>query len=193
MKDRKPRRGLIFVVSGPSGSGKTTLVARLLQEAKLRRKLGKSISFTTRPKRSKERQGRDYIFITPDDFRRKLKAKKILEWTRFLGYDYATPRDFAERQVKAGKSIILCLDRAGAKKIKTLYPRSTITIFIVPPSLEALRQRIAGRCHKTKKEEIARRLRLARREIAACRDYDFTVVNKNLHQAVKDLRDIILS
>lgn len=193
MRAKAEPKGMIFVISGPSGSGKTTLLERLLKEAGLRRLLRKSISFTTRPKRSGERQGRDYVFLARDDFRRALKAKKILEWTNFLGYYYATPRDFVEGQIKKGGNIVLCLDLAGARKIKRLYPRNTATIFIVPPSLETLRRRIAQRCHRTKKEEVSRRLELARAELRASREYDFTVVNKNLHQAVKELRGIMLN
>lgn len=180
------------MVSGPSGSGKTTLLSRLLGDEKLKRKFAKSISVTTRPKRSGEKNGKDYFFINQADFRRKKAAKKILEWTKYLGYDYATPRDFVDGQLKKGRHIILCLDLKGAKAVRKIYPRNTVTIFVEPPSLEALRQRIEGRCQKTEETEIARRLKLARQELAASCTYDYRLVNKKLAQAVAGLKRIIL-
>ncbi|MBU0709962.1 MAG: guanylate kinase, partial [Candidatus Omnitrophica bacterium] len=102
---------MIFVISGPSGSGKTTLRDKLLEDQELIREgLTKSVSLTTRPRREGERNRQDYSFITEKQFKLKLKGKKILEWTKYLGYHYATPRDFVEQQLKRGKSVILCLD-----------------------------------------------------------------------------------
>lgn len=158
----------------------------------LRKKLVRSISFTTRPRRSREKNGEDYFFINETEFRQKLKAKKILEWTKYLGYYYATPRDFVEEQVRKNKQIILCLDLKGAARVKRLYRKNTVTIFIMPPSLETLRKRIEGRCSRTRKEEIKQRLRLARRELLASRKYDYCLVNNSLRRAVKELQRIIL-
>ena len=185
------KQGLIFVISGPSGSGKTTLLRNLIQSKILKHKLVKSTSFTTRPKRSGEKKGKDYFFISDNEFRQKRKAKKILEWTRYLGYYYATPKDFVERQVQKGKHVLLCLDLKGVFQIKRLYPKNTVTIFVMPPSLGTLQERIKKRCSKTKKEEIRQRLQLARRELRACRRYDYCVLNKDLNQAVRELKDII--
>lgn len=188
----KKLRGLIFVISGPSGSGKTTLRDNLFKDIELRKRLVKSVSLTTRKKRSGERSGRDYFFITKDEFSRRLKAKKILEWTRYLGYYYATPRDFVEKQLEAGKNIALCLDLKGALYINRLYPDNSVTIFILPPSLESLRKRIELRCSKTKKEEVGMRLKLAKKELRACARYDYSLVNENLTKAAKELKGIIL-
>lgn len=185
-------KGLIFVVSGPSGSGKTTLLKKLLQDGWVRKVLVKSISLTTRPQRTNEQSGQDYAFIAEKDFRRAQKAKKILEWTRYLGYHYATPKDFVDKQVSQGKHIVLCLDLKGALAVKRFYPENTITIFVAPPSLRALQQRIVKRCHKTKKEEIRERLNLAREEILGSCRYDYCLVNSNLAQAVKTLKDIVV-
>jgi guanylate kinase len=185
-------QGLIFVLSGPSGSGKTTLLGNVIRGVGLRKKLVRSISFTTRPRRSREKNGEDYFFINETEFRQKLKAKKILEWTKYLGYYYATPRDFVEEQVRKNKQIILCLDLKGAARVKRLYRKNTVTIFIMPPSLETLRKRIEGRCSRTRKEEIKQRLRLARRELLASRKYDYCLVNNSLRRAVKELQRIIL-
>ena len=193
MKDKENKNtSLIFVVSGPSGSGKTTLLKRVLASKPLKKKLVKSISITTRPKRSGEREARDYFFVKPLEFQRLNKAKKILEWTRYLGYHYGTKKDFLEERLTSGKSLALCLDLKGALKLKKLYPENTVTIFIDPPSIRELRKRIEGRCSKTKQEEINRRIRLAVGELKNSRRYDYVLKNKNLSQAEEKLKEIIL-
>jgi len=183
---------MIFVISGPSGSGKTTLRDELLQDKELKAHFVKSISFTTRRRRSREVNKKDYIFISEPEFNRQLKAKKILEWTKYLGYYYATSRDFVDKYLKRGKNILLCLDLKGSLRIKKLYPKNSVTIFVIPPSIKALRCRIEGRCIKTEKEEVRKRLALAKQELSAAGNYDYCVVNKNLTQAVKELKGIIL-
>ena len=186
-------KGLIFVISGPSGSGKTTLTSKIVKDRALKKKLRKPISFTTRLRRSQEKNGRDYFFITEEQFREQQRAKKFLERTKYLGYYYATPRDFIEQQLKRGKHIILCLDLKGALKIKRLYPENSTTVFIMPPSLMELRQRLKKRCNRTKHEEVRKRLELARQEVQAAKDYDYCLVNKNLGQVVNKLKRIILN
>lgn len=184
-------QGLLFVLSGPSGSGKTTLGQRLLGSAALRKNIIRSISCTTRPKRSKERNAREYFFISLAEFRQLQKAKKILEWTRYLGYYYATLKGYVDKQVTAGKHLVLCLDVRGALRIRQLYPKSAILIFVAAPSVEVLRERIRGRCAKTKKREITQRLRLARKEMRQAGQYDYVLINNNLAQAVRRLKKII--
>lgn len=186
------KKGLVFVISGPSGSGKTTLLKRLLRQGFLKGGLVKSVSLTTRPKRPGERQGRDYFFVSEREFLRLLRQKKILEWTKYLGYYYATPRDFIEGNFKQGKNILLCLDLRGARKIRRAYPKNSVTIFITPPSLADLRQRIAKRSRKTSPEELRQRLRLARGELLAKRRYDYHLLNKDLALATDKLKNIII-
>jgi len=184
-------QGWIFVISGPSGSGKTTLVKAVLSDRQFRKKLARSVSFTTRPKRSGEKHGWDYYFINEKEFKKKRKAKKILEWTRYLGYYYGTAKDFLDKELYKYPGIVLCLDLKGAAKIKRLYPKNTVTIFIMPSSLEELSARIQKRCSKTKKEEIQRRLKRARDEILVSRSYDYRLINKDLHQAIRELKRVI--
>jgi len=186
------KEGKIFVISGPSGSGKTTLRDCLLKDKKFRLLFTKSISFTTRKKRTGEMEGRDYFYISENEFKKKLRTKKILEWTRYLGYYYATPRDFVSKQLENGKNILLCLDLKGALKVKKLFPENSVTIFVKPPSINELKRRIEKRCSKTCKKEIVRRLKLAETEILAESKYDYAVVNKNLKQACKKLQGIVL-
>ena len=185
-------RSFIFVISGPSGSGKTTLLESLLKAKQLKDKLVKPVSFTTRPRRPDEKDGRDYFFITEREFRQKKQEKKFLEWTRYLGYYYATSRDFLQRYLKQARHIILCLDLKGAFQIRKFYPQKTVLIFVMPPSLEVLRRRITQRCNKTKREEIRERLKLAREELTATHKFDYRLVNKDLAAALRGLRKIIL-
>ncbi len=185
------KKGIIFVFSGPSGSGKTTLAKAVLADKKFSGRLEKSISFTTRPRRRGEKSQKDYFFISEAEFRQGQKAQKILEWTRYLGYYYGTARDFVDSRLENFRSLILCLDLKGAARIKELYPKNSVTIFIMPPSLEELARRIENRHRETSRKEIARRLRLARQEMASAGPFDFCVVNGDLAQAVKELKGII--
>jgi len=191
-KKRENKPGKIFIISGPSGSGKTTLLTRLIQDKIIGKLLAKSCSVTTRPKRLGERQGKDYFFVTPDEFKRLLKAKKILEWTRYLGYYYGTPKEPVENRINKGKHLGLCLDLKGAAVLKKIYPRNTVTVFILPPSLNALKARIEGRCRETNKKEITQRLRLAKEEILAAAKFDYCILNQNLRIALWELKNIFL-
>ena len=183
---------MVFVISGPSGSGKTTLLKSLLLDRRLKKKLIKSISLTTRPKRSGEKDKRDYFFISHRQFLRLRRLKKILEWTKYLGYYYATPKDVIERNFKRGRNILLCLDLRGARKIKRMYPGNTVTLFIVPPSLAVLKERITKRCRQTGNKEVLERIKLAREEVLAKQGYDYYLVNQYLGLAVEKLKKIIL-
>ena len=192
MKKVNPKKGFLFVISGPSGSGKTTIAQRILKRKKLKKILFKSVSFTTRPKRLGERNGQDYFFINLEEFKEKRRKKRILEWTKYLGYYYATPKDLILKQLKQRKNIILCLDIRGALKIKKLYPKNTVTIFLKPPSLEDLKARIKKRSSRIAKEEIRKRLALADQELKLAKLYDYCLINKNLKETVKQLEKIIL-
>jgi guanylate kinase len=189
----KLKKGHIFVISGPSGSGKTTILSGILKSGVLKGKLTRSISLTTRQKRSGERQGRDYFFVSDKEFKRLRKAKKILEWTRYLGYYYATPKDFIENKLKQGKYVFLCLDLRGALKLKRVYGADCTSIFILAPSLDELHRRITSRCHLTKAEEIRGRLSLADKEVKMAGRYDFRLMNKDLQQAGNELKRIVLN
>ena len=192
MKSHGKYRGLLFVISGPSGSGKTTLAGSLLKSRAVKNKLIKSLSLTTRPKRSGEKNKRDYSFVSATQFRRRLKNKKILEWTKYSGYYYGTPLDYVQGRIKRRKNLVLCLDFKGARALKRLYPQQVVTIFILPPSINELKKRIGGRCCKTTTLEIKKRIRLAGKEMAQAAKYDYRVKNSDLNKAVKRLMEIIL-
>jgi len=183
---------LLFVISGPSGSGKTTLLKAILKDKDLKDKLRRSISFTTRPKRKGERNKKDYIFITEEEFKKRLKEKKILEWTKFLDYYYGTSLVDFKKLLKEKKHILLCLDEKGAFKLKRLYPKNTITIFILPPKIEELKRRILKRENKLDKKQFLKRMSLARRQLKLAELYDYRLINKDLKKTLKDLKEIIL-
>jgi guanylate kinase len=190
---KRSLKGLIFVISGPSGSGKTTLLKKALLDKGLKSKFAKSVSLTTRKKRSGEREGRDYFFVSRDLFQKLLKHKKILEWTRYLGYYYGTKKDFVEEKLAQGKNLALCLDLKGAQALKKLYPKNTVTIFIIPPSISELRKRIEKRCSKIEEKEIVGRLNIAAKELKGLKFYDYSVRNENLNKAVSRLKEIIFN
>jgi guanylate kinase len=183
--------GKIFVISGPSGSGKTTLAASLLEQPDLRGKLCRSISVTTRPPRTGERNKRDYFFISEAEFKRRLKAKKILEWTTYLGYYYGTDKEFVEDRLLRYKGIVLCLDVVGAMRLKRVYHKRVVTIFVLPPSRKELYRRIRQRSLSTPEHEIAGRLAVAREEIKAAKGYDYRLVNRDLTKAIERLKRIV--
>ncbi|MBN1913086.1 MAG: guanylate kinase [Candidatus Omnitrophica bacterium] len=192
MKKSAKFKGLLIILSGPSGSGKSTLLNRLVADQFFKKSLFKSISYTTRPQRSGEKDKKDYFFLSQREFRRFNSEKKILEWTRYLGYYYGTPRGFLEAQLKKGNDIIMCLDLKGALKLKKIYPENTLTIFILPPSIGELGARIRRRCLKTCASEIKKRLSLAKKELEAAQEYDYCLANKEIDKATSKLKGIIL-
>ena len=186
------KQGKIFVISGPSGSGKTTLLTSLIKEKKIAKLLVKSCSITTRPKRWKEREGKEYFFVKTPEFKHRLKTKKILEWTKYLGYYYGTPKGPLEKQLKSGRNVGLCLDLKGARGLKKLYPKNTVTIFVIPPSLQVLKERIQNRGRQINHQDVAQRMLLAGRELQAVNKFDYCLLNKNLSAALLELKSIFL-
>jgi len=189
----KRKNGFLFIISGPSGSGKTTLAGKILKDNFLKNKIKKSISFTTRPKRTGEVNKKDYFFLSDAQFKQALKAKKILEQTSYLGYYYGTPKDQIDKKLARGKHIILCVDLNGVAKLKKFYPENAVTIFVMPPSLRELETRIIKRCEKTKKAEVIRRVRMAKKELLQKNKFDYVVVNRELDKAVKQLKTILIN
>ncbi len=186
----KRETGKIFVISAPSGCGKTTLLKRLLKDKSLR--LVHSVSMTSRPPRGDERNGLDYHFVSEGLFRGKIKKGSFLEWEENFGNLYGTPREFVESAFKKKKNVLLSIDVKGAMNIRSAYPEKTVLIFILPPSLKALKERLKKR--KTDDEYvISERLRIARKEMGYKERYDYSVVNDNLGKAYERLKEIILS
>ena len=182
------KRGHIFVVSAPSGCGKTSLVKALLKEDCF---LVHPASFTTRIKRKGEMAGRDYHFISEREFKRRLRKGDFLEWSRPFGQYYATSKKAVLDNVRKGKDVILSLDFNGANFIKKNFEDST-SIYILPPSLRALRQRLISRM-TDHSSEIKKRLSYAKGDICNIRKYDYVVVNDSFREAVRKLKSIIVA
>lgn len=180
--------GKLIVITGPSGVGKGTLVSSLVQRHS---QLKVSISATTRQPRPGEIAGIDYYFLSKKDFETAILNQELLEWAEYAGNYYGTPKAQVIEQIEAGNYIILEIELAGARAIAEIFPQAR-RIFILPPSIEELEQRIRTR-GKNSEESIAKRLEIAKGEIAASNEFDFKIVNQDLETAIANLERVIFS
>jgi guanylate kinase len=176
----------LLVVTGPSGVGKGTLIKRLRERVP---EFDLSVSATTRPPRPGEVDGRDYHFLTTEEFERRLARGEFLEHALYAGNMYGTPRSEVERARDAGRAIVLEIEVQGARQVRESMPE-TVQIFITPPSEEALRARLIGR-GTDDPDQVAARLDVARTELAARDEFTHQVCNDRLEDAVADLERII--
>jgi guanylate kinase len=174
--------GRLVVLTGPSGVGKGTLVRALLQRHP---ELNLSISVTTRSPRPGEVQGKHYYFVSRSQFEQMIAQGKLLEWAEFAGNYYGTPREPVEEQIRNGKWVLLEIELEGARQVHRTYP-DALRIFILPPSLMELEQRLRGRGQDSE-EAIARRLRRAQEEINAAGEFDVEIINDNFETAVNHI------
>jgi guanylate kinase len=178
--------GEVFVITAPSGTGKTTLLKQLMAtEPRLRF----SISFTTRPPRPGEVDGRDYFFVSPGEFARLRDQGALVEWVEQFGYGYGTSRRWVEETLAEGADVVFDIESRGAKALKREFPQG-VFIFILPPSWEQLERRLQIR-GKMDPEELARRLSRGRSELKEVSRYDYLVINDDLATAVEQLRAIV--
>jgi guanylate kinase len=178
--------GNLFIVAAPSGAGKTSLVAALLAaqpEVRL------SISFTTRAPRAGEVDGRDYRFVSPQDFAAMRARGEFLESAEVHGNLYGTSRTWVSERLAAGEDILLEIDWQGAQQVRRSLP-SAVGVFVLPPSMAALEQRLRGRASDSA-DVIARRLATAREEIAHVSEFDYVIINDRFDEAVQDLVGIV--
>lgn len=176
----------IFIVSAPSGSGKSTLVSSLLKSVP---GLLFSVSYTTRPRRGKEINGRDYHFISPEEFQAMCDRDEFLEWAGVFGKCYGTHRQVLDRARAEGEDLVLDIDVQGARQLKVRFPEA-VTVFILPPSREELEQRLRARGEDSE-EVIQRRLRDAAEEIRNYNAYDYTIINRDRGAAAEVLSSIV--
>lgn len=184
-----PARGVLIIVSAPSGCGKTTIVERLL---KRHPDWGRSISVTTREPRAGEKAGGDYYFVKQDAFRQMCEKGEFLESATVFGNSYGTPKQFVVERLNEGNHVILAIDVQGMLNIKKEHAKDMemVTIFVLPPSIKILKERLEGR--KTDSpEQIEKRLAMAQEEIKHAKFYDFTVMNQNLEQTVLEIERCI--
>ena len=183
MKDK----GLLIVISGPSGVGKGTVIKRFLNDPEL--KLAFSVSMTTREKREGEVEGVNYYYVSRDEFEKTRDEGGLLEWTEFVGNYYGTPLAAVERLRNEGKNVLLEIEVDGCQQVKKKVP-DALTIFIVPPSVKELENRIRGR--KTEAEEIVQqRLAKAQKELQKTNEYRYVVCNDDRDLAADIIRVII--
>ncbi|WP_144778861.1 guanylate kinase [Marinobacter maritimus] len=180
--------GTLFVVSAPSGAGKTSLVAEMLHADQ---KLGVSVSHTTRPMREGEKDGINYHFVSRDEFEAMIARGDFLEHADVFGNYYGTSQVWVREMLARGRDVILEIDWQGAAQVRRLVPEC-VSVFIVPPSAEVLRDRLVGRGTDAP-EVVVRRLTEAREECRHAAEFDYLVVNDDFHDALGDLLAIVRS
>jgi len=176
-------RGKIVIISSPSGGGKTSICQKLLTSYRKRKGWCFSISYTTRQKRPNERNGREYYFVSEKEFIELTKKDYFAEYFRVHLYFYGTPRKPLEKVVNEGGVMILDVDVQGAFKLKKEYPEA-ITIFVLPPSIEELRKRLKARGTESK-EQLNVRFENAKKEMQHFKNFEYSIINQDLDEAVK--------
>jgi guanylate kinase len=176
----------VFVITGPSGVGKGTLIRGMMQRLP---QLELSVSATTRPARPGEQDGRDYHFLAPKEFERRVRDGEFVEHADYAGRRYGTLRAELDARVRAGVPVVLEIEVQGARQVRAALP-DALQVFIAPPSLEALRTRLIGR-GADGPEEVKRRLRVAERELAAQSEFAHVIVNDRLEESLEELVAVV--
>lgn len=180
--------GNLFVVSAPSGAGKTSLVHALLN---INPQIDLSISYTTRAPRPGETDGKDYHFVSRETFLAMAERGEFLESAEVYGNLYGTSQTWISQRNTQGRDVLLEIDWQGAAQVRQLFP-ACISIFILPPSMEALEQRLKWR-GKDNEEVIAKRLAAVHGDVAHVAEFDYVIINDNLNQALRELDAVVLS
>ena len=183
------KKGLLIILSGPSGVGKGTVRKIVMRDKSLN--LAYSISMTTRSPRAKEVEGKDYFFVSEEQFDENIKNNNLLEYAEFVGNKYGTPRDYVEKLRNEGKNVILEIEVNGAQQVLSKVEKDDrISIFLVPPSIEELENRIRHR-RSEEEEIIQQRLNKAKREMSLTDQYDYVVLNDKVGRAAGEIQSII--
>jgi guanylate kinase len=181
------KKGLIFILSAPGGTGKTTLVRNLVEEFEC---VSVSVSYTTRQPRPGEVDGVDYNFISKEEFERKIESNDFLEYVKLYGYYYGTSGQWVQKKIDQGKHVILVIDTQGGLQLRSKIPAKLI--FVKPPSLEVLEERLTKR--KTESDEaIKTRMLVAKREMEDGQAYDYQIINDDLATAYTALKSILVA
>lgn len=182
-------KGKIIILSAPSGTGKSTIIGRIIERAEL--KLEFSISATSRAPRGAERNGREYYFLSSDEFRSKVAAGDFVEWEEvYPGTCYGTLKSEVERVTSSGRNLIMDIDVKGGVNVKRYYGDDALSIFILPPSLAELERRLRGRATDSE-ETIAKRLGKAEYELGFADRYDVRIVNDDIEHASEEVAQAI--
>lgn len=181
------RRGMMLVLSSPSGAGKSTIARAILESED---ELFMSISLTTRPPRPGEEDGRDYYFVTEDEYRRRLEDDDLLEHAEVFGNFYGTPRSLVEKHLKAGEDMLFDIDWQGTQQLGEAARDDLVSIFILPPSYEELEKRLTGRGQDS--EDVVRtRMSKAADEMSHWPEYDYVIVNDVIEESIHNVRAIL--
>ncbi len=183
------RRGIMLVLSSPSGAGKTTITRRLLESVD---SLEMSVSVTTRPKRSDEIEGRDYSFVDDEKFEKLVSQGAFLEYATVFGRSYGTPREPVEAALGNGRDIIFDIDWQGHSQLVSSMANDVVSVFILPPSLDELEQRLRRRAQDVD-NVVASRMAKASDEMSHFSDYHYVVINRSLDEAVESVTSILLA
>lgn len=186
--DKKKGKGILFVLSGPAGVGKGTVRKRLFEKET---HLKYSVSATTRQMRPGEKEGVDYFYKTKEQFEQMIERNELLEYAKYVDNYYGTPKQYVLEQLELGNDVFLEIEVQGALQVKQNFPEG-VFIFLFPPSLAELKNRIVNRGTETN-DVILERLKKARKEIEMMREYDYVVVNDDVDQAVSKVKSIIIS
>lgn len=181
------KKGILIVVSGFSGSGKGTLMKELLSRYPDTYAL--SISATTRSPREGEEHGREYFFISKEEFEKMIAKEELIEYARYVENYYGTPRDYVEKKLEEGRDVILEIEIQGALNVKKMFP-DTLLLFVTPPSAEELKRRLVGRGTETM-DVIESRMNRACEEAEGMENYDYLIINDSLDKCVEEMHDII--
>ena len=179
------RAGVLSVISGFSGVGKGTIVKKLVEKEGY----ALSVSATSRAPRQGEVHGREYFFLTREEFHSMIENNGLIEWAEYVSNFYGTPREYVEERLAGGEDVILEIEPQGALKVKVQYPEAVL-IFIVPPNAKELENRLIGRGTE-ETETIKKRLKRAAEETAFIENYEYIVINDDLEDAVSDIHHII--
>ncbi len=180
--------GILFVMSGPSGAGKTTIVKGALKDLE---DVEFSISYTTRPKRRGECNGKDYFFVDEKEFELLKKKGEFLEWQEVHGHLYGTSKRYVRGKMKSGVNVLLDIDVKGAMSVKNQI-KEAVFIFVAPPSFKELKERLLKR-HTEKKKDLEKRIEDARYELSMISEFDYLIVNHDVKQSIRQLEAIIIA
>ena len=181
------RRGVLFVLSSPSGAGKSTIARKLLAAEP---ELGLSVSATTRPMRPGEEDGRDYHFVDLDEFKRMVAGHEFLEWAHVFGHRYGTPREPVEAMLKSGRDVLFDIDWQGAQQLHQIAGGDVVRVFILPPSMEELRDRLLRRATDSM-DVIDGRMARAATEVSHWDGYDYVLVNDDVDACFERVRTVL--
>ena len=181
------RRGFMFVLSSPSGAGKTTLSRKLLNSED---ELTMSISTTTRPMRPGEKESVDYFFVSDERFGELVDAGEMLEYASVFEHSYGTPQDYVDSHLERGKDVLFDIDWQGTRQLAAKRREDLVSVFILPPSMEELEQRLRGRAQDSE-EVVQYRMERAADEISHWEEYDYVIVNRDVETALEQIRHIL--